>query len=82
MTDRENDLEEALAEIRQWAKAYPVEVFLPMSEADLLIARTVLLASGIRMDALHAHWARHILNGVIDICEGAMIKTPTDKTGE
>ena len=55
MTDREKRLEAALLCIYE-------KSFTPVTEADLLIAAMVLKASGISMDALHATWARDILN--------------------
>jgi len=72
MTEREERLEEALLRIQQWARAYPVTVFLPVTEADLKIAEQVLRASGISMAALHGAWARHILNGIAEITEEAL----------
>jgi hypothetical protein len=72
VTDREERLEEALLRIRTWAKAYPVAVFAPVSHGDLMIASTVLKAAGLSMDALHASWARHILDGIDGIIDKAL----------
>jgi len=72
MTEREERLEEALGRIRQWAHAYPVEVFRPVSEDDLKTAATVLESVGISLAAIHGGWARHILDGVSTICEQAL----------
>ena len=67
--DRIIQLEDALRRIKQWAEAYPVTVFSPVTQTDLVIAAEVLKGIGVSMDALHAAWARHILNGVVEICE-------------
>lgn len=66
------ELRMALIEIKQWTEAYPVTVFLPVSDDDLKVAAMVLKAAGISMDAIHASWARHILQGVGDICDKAL----------
>ena len=69
MTDREERLEAALHRIKQWAEAYPVTVFRPLTEAQMHAAAGALKDAGIDMGALHAGWARHILNGVAEICD-------------
>ena len=68
-TVREDQLEEALLRIKQWAEAYPVEVFRPVSDDHLKIAATVLESAGISLAAIHGEWARHILDGIAKICE-------------
>lgn len=70
--DREERLEKALLRIKQWADAYPVRVFRPLTIEDLRHANFALKAIGIDMGALHAEWARHILNGISKICSEAM----------
>ena len=69
MTEREERLEDALLRIKQWAEAYPVTVFKPLSEEDLRVANTVLKVANIDIGALHAGWARHILKGITEICD-------------
>lgn len=70
--DREERLEDALLRIKAWAHAYPITVFLPVTEADLKIAATVLRASGLSIDALHAAWARHIMHDITEIIDEAL----------
>ena len=72
MTDREERLEEALLRIKQWAEAYPTKVFRPVTTEDLRQANFALRAVGIDMGALHAAWARRILNGIGQICDEAL----------
>jgi hypothetical protein len=72
MTDREEQLEEALLRIKQWAEAYPVEMFTPLPDAKVKMAGIVLGWVGIDIGALHAGWARHILDGIADICNKAL----------
>ena len=67
ITVREDRLDDALTRIEQWCKAYPVEMFKPLSDEDLRVANTVLKFAGIDMGALHAQWARHILSGIAGI---------------
>jgi hypothetical protein len=62
-------MEEALLQIKQWAQAYPVTVFTPLTEAQMHAAAGALKDAGIDMGALHAGWARHILNGIAKICD-------------
>ena len=57
--DRENRMEEALRHIRNWCEAYPIEAF---PEPDLTVIRAQI-GDG-PMAALHAHWARHLLEGI------------------
>jgi len=72
MTDREERLEEALLRIKQWAEAYPVEMFTPLPDAKVKMAGTVLGWVGIDIGALHGMWARHILNGIGEIVDNAL----------
>ena len=64
MHDDNERMAEALADIAQWANAYPVTVFC---EPDLKLAGEVLQAAGISLDSLHATWARQLLKGVRQI---------------
>ena len=65
-------LTDALAQIKQWAEAYPVAVFLPVLGSDLDRAAELLQQHGISLGAIHASWARHILQGIGDICDRAL----------
>ncbi len=58
--------------IKQWAEAYPVEVFLPVTQDDLTMAEKVLKDAGVSMSAIHGSWARHILKGIGEICDGGL----------
>ena len=67
MTDAERrveQLEDTLERIAQWCTAYPITVFLPLSNDEIRRAGEVLNAAGISMDALHGGWARHLLEGI------------------
>jgi hypothetical protein len=72
LEDRADRQEEALLRIKQWAEAYPTKTFKPVTIEDLRHADFALRAIGIDMGALHAAWARHILNGISEICNDAM----------
>lgn len=58
-TDAERRMRASLLRIRDWAHAYPAEVF---PEPDLARARELL--GDAEMAKLHAAWGRHILAGV------------------
>jgi hypothetical protein len=75
--DRIEELEEALLRIKQWAEAYPVEIFRPVSEEKLKEANEALKAIGVDMGALHAGWARHLLDGIGGIASRALKPPPT-----
>ena len=62
----DGDCADRLHRIVQWCEAYPIEVF---PEPDLAAAR-VALGDGL-YSALHASWARHIVNGIADIARAA-----------
>ena len=72
MSDREERLEEALLKIKQWADAYPQSIFRPLSDNDLKLAQEALRKEGIDMGAMHAGWARHILDGIGEILRDAL----------
>ncbi len=72
LEDRADRQEEALLRIKQWAEAYPTKTFKPVTIEDLRHADFALRAIGIDMGALHAAWARRILNGISEICNDAM----------
>ena len=67
LEDRLEDAEEKLHRIGQWAKAYPVDVFIPPTDEDYKEARRLLGDN--RWSSLNAHWARHILKGVSEILD-------------
>jgi hypothetical protein len=59
-------LEEKLHRITQWCDAYPLEVF---PEPDLVVARQLLEAGGVNLDAISASNMRHVLDGVRKIID-------------
>lgn len=69
MTEREEQLEEALHRIESWSRAYPLEVF---PEPDMKKARELLEAGGIMIDAISAHCMRHVVEGVGKIAREAL----------
>jgi len=79
VTEREERLEEALLKIKQWAEAYPVRVFPPVSVEDLRQAGFALKACGLDISVLHADWARRIVKGLVEHIEEAL-KTNEDVT--
>jgi len=68
---REGGDREALRQISEWAKAYPLDVF---PEPDLKRAHEVLEAAGLSLGAISAHAMRHVLNGVQKIAAAAIDK--------
>jgi len=67
MTDRELKLEDALTQILQWCLAYPAFMFIPLTDEQMRTATTVLSVADIDIGALHAQWARHLLEGISKI---------------
>lgn len=68
--EKENDLfREALWQIAQWAKAYPLKVF---PEPDFAKARDLLAAGGITLDAVSASNMRHVVESVGRIAQTAL----------
>ena len=66
----ENDkFKDALVRIDNWAKAYPLDVFL---KPDLKKAAKVLKTAGMTLDAISADAMRHVINGVKDITKKAL----------
>jgi hypothetical protein len=59
--DRIEQLEAALYRIKQWADAYPLEVF---PEPDMVQAAIALKTFGITLDAVSASAMRHVVQGV------------------
>ena len=66
-----DELEAAFAKIKNWTKAYPLQVF---PEPDFKKAATVLKAAGINIEAISASNMRHVLEGVKGIVEKAQKK--------
>jgi hypothetical protein len=69
MTDRIEQLEEALHRIVQWSEAYPLDIF---PEPDWEQARWALQEYGITLDAISAHCMRHVIEGVGKIAREAL----------
>jgi hypothetical protein len=65
-------LRDALGEIKQWASAYPEDIFRPVPDDKLKEASGALKAIGVDMGALHAGWARHLVNGIGGIARAAL----------
>lgn len=66
---RGDALADALKTIIVWADAYPLDVF---PEPDLDVARQLLEAGGLTLDAVSASAMRHCLEGVRRIAQEAL----------
>lgn len=62
-------LEDALTQIVEWSKAYPLDVF---PEPDFKKAAEVLKANGMTLDAISASNMRHVVEGVGSIAKAAL----------
>lgn len=72
LEERLQDADEAIEKIEQWASAYPVEIFTVPTAAQIRrAAMAVKEHTDITSDALHGHWARHILSGVENLARTA-----------
>ena len=71
------ELKDALERIAQWAEAYPVTVFIPLTSGEMQKADSVLRGAGISMGAMHAAWARHIVDGIGGIARQALDRSAT-----
>jgi hypothetical protein len=69
LRDQNERLRNALEQIEQWAKAYPLSVF---PEPDLTKARALLDAGGLTLDAISASAMRHVLSGIREIVRDAL----------
>jgi hypothetical protein len=78
MTDREEELIQALKAVRNWCNAYPDLVFTPLREDQVLLAGNVLEQKGISIGALHAMWARQLLGGIKAIVAQALQEKTDD----
>jgi len=67
MREQRDDAAQALHEIKRWAEAYPVDVFVPLTPEQIKAAVEAIATTGVTSDALHASWARHIARGIGDI---------------
>ena len=62
-------LKEAIELLRNWVKAYPLDMF---PEPDLKLARKLLTDGGVSYDALNVYSMRHVINGVGRIIDEAL----------
>jgi len=67
--DRIDVLVTALQRIESWAEAYPTDIF---PAPDLKLARELLAAGGMTLDAVSADIMRHALKGIGKICREAL----------
>lgn len=61
--------EEALHQIKNWAEAYPLDMF---PEPDFEKAADVLKANGMTLDSISASNMRHVVEGVGKIARAAL----------
>lgn len=61
--------EDALQQIDNWAKAYPLDVF---PEPDFKRVREVLEAAGITLDSVSASNMRHVIQGIEGMVQKAL----------
>jgi hypothetical protein len=71
-------LTEALEQIAEWARAYPLTVF---PEPDFAKACVLLEAGGITLDAVSASNMRHVVMEVAAIARRALAAVPPDLEG-
>lgn len=67
--ERIDKLEDALQKIKNWADAYPLDIF---PEPDFKKAHKILTAEGMTLDAISASAMRHVITGVKEIVENAL----------
>lgn len=73
--ERENERHEtALQRIKQWADAYPLDVF---PEPDFKKVNEVLKAAGLSLDQVSASNMRHVVKGVGDIASQSLMESVT-----
>ena len=63
--------QDAIYEVENWAKAYPLDMF---PEPDFKRARELLEAGGIKLDSISASNMRHVIKGVERIVGNALTK--------
>ena len=74
LEERIEVLETALNRIYNWSIAYPLDIF---PEPDMKKAREVLRSAGIMIDSITGEVARHIVTGIGEIAEDALLAHPT-----
>lgn len=80
--EREAEMEEALTRIKQWADAYPNDIFTPVDAGYLQRANDVLKQHGMCVDRLSADAMRYALTGVGKIATAALTNPTTLNAGE
>ena len=65
-------LREALHQIKQWADAYPPNIFRPMKKEDWDKAHNLLTGSGVSLDRISGDNMRHVAKGVGEIATKAL----------
>jgi hypothetical protein len=70
--DRIEELEAALYRIKQWADAYPLEVFPEMDDDYMRRANELLQRAGMHIDRIAADAMRHVVQGVGNIAREAL----------
>ena len=73
LSDRNDELVDALHQIVSWSEAYPLDIF---PEPDFKKANEVLKANGMTIDAISASAARHVMAGVGKIAHAALERKP------
>lgn len=76
LSERVDELTEALQKIVQWSEAYPLDIF---PEPDLKKAHKLLQAGGITLDAISAHCMRHVVEGVGKIAREVLANKGEDR---
>ena len=71
LTEERDELLAALERIANWCSAYPVETF-SQERADATLA--LMKRHGLDPSALHASWARHLLEGIGGDARAAVAK--------
>ena len=69
LEQRIEGLEDALGQIRQWANAYPTDIF---PEPDFAKAASLLKDGGMTLDGISASNMRHVIEGVGGIAKSAL----------
>lgn len=72
LSEKVDELEDALHRIVQWADAYPTDIFHEPSAEESQKAHKLLTANGMTLDAFSASMGRHCLKGAGDIARAAL----------
>lgn len=75
LRERVEKMEDALFKIKQWAEAYPLDIFHEPTKDECRRAHELLTANGMTLDSFSASMARHVVSGVGDIASEAMKDT-------